>query len=252
MEAFPQNERHHYRQKLRTLAYVSLDSTNGGIVRDLGEFGIAVQTLTPLRADQEVHLRLDLQSPRLHLEGEGRVAWADSLGQAGLEFLDLPPRSRRLLKEWVLTQLLANARRVAGDEAGPLLFSRGSRPAIRVDQPQLRPARPVPLHGVPPRQIRLLWFTVSAGRFSHVVDSLALLCAVLLFNVMALMMTDTFPSWPLASALVLGGAVIFTGLYWFLFSVWFGVTPGHRLAELACRDMAGRRNARGESRVRFR
>src|SRR5579863_7318007 len=79
-----------YRHKIRTLAYVSLDSANGGILRDLSDAGMAVQALAPLRQNQAVKVRLELSSPRFRLEAEGRVAWVDSLGQAGVEFLDLP------------------------------------------------------------------------------------------------------------------------------------------------------------------
>src|SRR5271154_4956348 len=167
----PKRRRHH-RQKLRNLAYVKLDSTNGGILLDIGESGMATRVLAPLNPDQPVQLRVDLAEPRVHLEAEGRVAWINSTGLAGIEFLESSPRSGRLLKEWLFPQLLANAHRLRDNTAEELQFSTSSRPAIRLN-PQPVPAQ---------KPLRLLWLPVSAPGFARLVDGLALLCAVLLFS----------------------------------------------------------------------
>jgi len=246
LEAVPQGRRRHYRHKVRNLNYVSFDSNQGGIVRDLSQSGVALQAVAPLRQDQQIQCRLSLSNPRLQVEVEGRVAWTDSLGQAGVEFLNVSERAHRLLSEWLITQLLAGAHRATGDAAAGLLFSGASRSAISLD----RPLQPRSIENAQPR-LRLFWFTLPAVRFARLVDSVALLCAVMLFNVMALTMTDAFPTWPLAFALVLGTAAVFVGLYWLLFSVWFGITPGQRLAQLAASDRASRRR-RERSRSRFR
>src|SRR5216683_2429639 len=132
-------QRRNYRHQIQSLAYLNLDQSNGGIIRNLGDSGIAVQAVAPVRADQQVFLRFDLANPRVRVEGTGRVAWADSMGQAGIEFLSLSQRSRRGLKEWVFIQLLSSAQAAAdmhflcsGDTDG-LLFSTAPRPAIRVE-----------------------------------------------------------------------------------------------------------------------
>jgi hypothetical protein len=235
------NRRRHHRQKLRNLAYVKVDSSNGGILLDVGEAGMAARVVAPLLSDQPVHLRVDLPDPRLHFEAEGRVAWIDSTGQTGIEFLELSPRFGRLLKEWLFTQLLADAQRLHGNTAAELLFSDTSRPAIRLDRRRAAPLRP----------LRLLWLPVSTHGFARLVDGLALLCAVLLFSVLSLTLTDVLPSWPIAAALLFGVCGIFALLYGFLFSVWFGTTPGTRLAELAGRGSA-RWMSKGEDQPRFR
>ena len=123
--------------------------------------------------------------------------------------------------------------------AAGLLFSFTSRPAIRLQPAKSR------------RHLQLLWFRVPLVRFARLVDGLALFCAVLLFNVMALTLTDTLPTWPIAAALVLSVTAVFAGLYWFVFSWWFGITPGHRLAELASHERVGRKK-RAELSPRFR
>jgi hypothetical protein len=236
----PQRRRHH-RQKLRNLAYVKVDSTNGGILLDVGESGIATHVLAPLRPDQPVNLRVDLADPRVHLEAAGRVAWINSTGIAGIELLDFSPRSARMLKEWLFTQLLANAHRLGDTAAGELQFSTTSRPGIRL--------KPQPL--LSPKPLRLLWLPVSVPGFARLVDGLALLCAVLLFSVLALTLTGVLPTWPIAAALLFGVSGIFALLYGFLFSLWFRTTPGRRLADLAGRGSA-RHMKKREDQTRFR
>lgn len=236
----PPRRRRGHRQKLRNLAFVKLDAANGGILLDICESGMATQVLSPLRPDQPVHVRVDLPDPRLHLEAEGRVAWTNSAGLAGIELRDLSPRSGRQLKEWLFTQMLADAHRLRDNAAGELLFSTAPRPAIRLERP---PA--------PAGKLRLLWLPVSAPGFARLVDGLALLCAVLLFSVLSMTLTDVLPSWPTAIALLFGVSGIFTLLYGFLFSLWFKTTPGKRLAELAARASARRPKTR-EDESRFR
>ncbi len=155
------------------------------------------------------------------------MAWINSSGMAGIEFLDSSPRASRLLKDWLFTQLLSDANRLSGNPAAELLFSSTPRPAIRLANAQL--AKPIK------KPLRLLWLPVSAHGFARLVDGLALLCAVLLFSVLALTLTGALPSWPIAAVLLLGAGGIFALLYGFLFSLWFGTTPGRRLAELAGR-----------------
>jgi hypothetical protein len=237
----PPNRRRSHRQKLRNLAYVKVGSSNGGILLDIGESGMATRVVAPLIPDQLVRLRVDLPEPRLHFEAEGRVVWIDSVGQTGVELLEFSPRSRRLLKEWLFTQLLADAKRLRGDTAAELLFSSTSRPAIRMDRPLVAVQKP----------LRLLWLPVSRSGFARLVDGLALTCAVLLFSVLSLTMTDVFPSWPIAVALLFGVSGIFALLYGVLFSIWFRTTPGTRLAELAGRGPA-RWMSNRETQPRFR
>ncbi len=218
----PENRRRSVRHAVRNLAYVQLDGTSVGVVRDVSEFGIATQAVAPVQPDQAVRVRLDLPSPRLRVEAEGRVVWANASGEAGIEFTNLSTRMRAALKEWIFTQLLAGAYRTAGNVAEELLFSEAARPAIRV------------ITHTPRRSLlSRLRLPASSFNFARLVDSLVILCAVLLFSIIALFMTDTLPAWYLAIPLLAGVGVIFWGLYWFMFSFWFGTTAGRQLATLA-------------------
>src|SRR4029077_6769401 len=139
----PLGRRRRYRHQIQSLAYVNLDQANGGVIRNLGDAGLAIQAVAPLYINQQVFLRFDLANPRVRVEATGRVAWADPVGQAGVEFLTVSPRSRRLLKEWIFIQLLAarppsprDARFFQGkssQEAAELVFSSVARPAIRLE-----------------------------------------------------------------------------------------------------------------------
>jgi hypothetical protein len=244
----PRNSRRPYRQKIRSLAHINLDATNGAILRDLSEFGIALQTVTPLTPDQQVQLRFELPAPRVRIEAAGRIAWTDAWGQAGVQFVDLPERSQRLLKEWVFIQILSAAylfapcetAAVAGnraEDATELLFSAAPRPAIPLEpQPAIPVALPSP--EAQPRRLRLLWCPVpiSLSTLSKLVDGLILACAVLLFAVMSMAITDVLPTWWVTLPLAIAVTAVFVAVYRFLFVYWFRSTPGEHLARMACFD----------------
>lgn len=254
----PVGRRGHYRHQIQTLAYVNVDQSNGGVIRNLGDSGMAIQAVSPLYVNQQIFLRFDLQNPRVRLEAKGRVAWADPVGQAGVEFLALSQRARRLLKEWIFVQLMASAQHSAGDatflygksghEAAELAFSSHARP-IRLEKTaalgtELRDS---------PRTLHLSWlpFAISATALSWIVDSLVLLSAVLLFAVICISMVGGVPAWPIALVVGLGAAAVFAVLYRFLFLFWIGGTPGNWLAGITHEGFDGI-SQEVEDRPRFR
>ena len=102
--------------------------------------------------------------------------------------------------------------------------------------------------------LRFLWCpaAISAGSLSWLIDSLILISAVLLFLIVSLALTNALPGWTVVSALALGVACLFTTLYWFLFTVWMGVTPGTCLVQRACVNSEGRTGLDEVDRPRFR
>lgn len=223
------------RQTLRSLAYVKLDQANGGIIRDLTERGIAIQAVAPLRAGQEVSIRFDLFAPRVRIDVRGRVAWGDVAGQSGIEFVDLPPRMRRALRDWLLFQMLSAATisgrdsMFASQSEGELTFSPVTAPAIRVE-PRTTELLPEPIED----RIRWAWFRLSSRQFACFVDGLVLLCAVLIFSISSILVMGGIPVWPLALGLFLTSSTIFVAIYQILFSdLLCGASPGVRLAHMA-------------------
>jgi len=102
----PRQVRSQYRHDLRTLTYVTLDDANGGIVRNLSDKGVAVQAVAALRPQQLVRLRFEPSRSKVRIDVHGEVTWADSSGQCGIRFLDLSPRARRQLNQWIFGNLL--------------------------------------------------------------------------------------------------------------------------------------------------
>ncbi len=252
-----------YRHKIRALSQITLDARNGAILRDLSEFGVAMQTVAPLAPNQQVHLRFELPASRVRVETAGRIVWTDSWGQAGVQFLNLPQRSERSLKEWIFAQILSSAylfspcesatvEGTRAEGASELLFSAAPRPAIQLEPPPAKPAT-VPHPQARPRHLRLLWcpIPISLSVLAKLLDALILLCAVLLFAVMAIAMTNVLPSWPVTLALATGVTAVFVGVYWFLFVFWFSSTPGEHLATLAYSERNGKRS-KEEDQARFR
>jgi hypothetical protein len=214
---------------------VNLDHANGGIIRNLSENGIALQAIGPLQVNQQVFVRFELTSPRLRVEAIARVGWIDSFGQAGVQFLNLPQRTRRLLKEWIFTQLLAGTHRASAESIFlksesevDLLFSPGHRPTISLDAAVSGASSLGDFQLSDDAMVRFLWCPVSfsAGGLSWLIDSMILLSAVLLFLILSLAMTHSLPAWTVVSGLGLGVACLFTAVYWFLFTIWMSATPG--------------------------
>ena len=95
------DRRHSLRQRVNTPAFASFDGVTGGMILDLSEEGMAMQSQAPMEAHSIVPLHLSLGEPTAYLETTGYVAWADALGRAGVRFSELPDKSRERLREWL-------------------------------------------------------------------------------------------------------------------------------------------------------
>jgi hypothetical protein len=210
---------------MRSLAYVRLDQNNGGVIRDLTENGMALQAVMPLRPGDQLPLRFELFSPRVKVETLGHVAWADSNGQAGISFTNVPDRLRRQIRDWMLLQMLSAAAISGRDSmfappAPGLVLSPAALPAISI------PIAPEP------ETVRWGLLSMSVRGFGLFVDTLILLCSVLLFSISAIAVMGGVPPLPLAGALLFAASAIFTAAYQVIFSEYLcGASPGKRLAQ---------------------
>jgi len=248
-------QRRHFRQKIHNLAYINLDYTNGGIIRNLSESGVAIQAVSPVQENQEVQLRFELLNPRTRVEATGRVAWTDTNGQAGVEFMAGAPRSRRQLREWLFTQLLGSAEQATNTESiflhkqvdshpAELVFSHAVKPALQfdVDVPSVMEDESVAWCPVPR----------SPHTLARMIDGLIIASSVLLFCVLSVAITHVFPTWWLGLGLIAGAGCAFSGVYWFLFVWWVGETPGNHLAQLAGGVLDQDTELESEEESRFR
>jgi CheY-like chemotaxis protein len=72
-----------------------------GILLDLSETGMEVLIAEPRLRGDLLGFRFQVPQAVLQIEGHGRVAWANSNGQTGVHFLDLPEDACVALKNWV-------------------------------------------------------------------------------------------------------------------------------------------------------
>lgn len=99
------------RHKVHGPVFASFDGVTGGMILDLSEQGVSMQTIVPLEAERRVQLRLDLPDSDGQLETTGYIAWADALGRAGVRFSDLPEQARQRLDEWLMLNEKAPSRK---------------------------------------------------------------------------------------------------------------------------------------------
>jgi hypothetical protein len=111
------------RHKVHGPIFASFDGVTGGMILDLSEQGLSMQTVLPLEADRMVKFRLDLKDAGTDLETTGYIAWADALGRAGVRFSELPVAARQRLNEWLTLNDTAPSRK-----APKLTLDRASGP----------------------------------------------------------------------------------------------------------------------------
>ena len=116
-----------WRQTVHTPAFASFDGVTGGMILDLSEAGLSMQTGSAhngqaFEKERRVRLKVDLPADvsecgpamaqadlgtnfETHFETlfetTGYIAWADALGRAGVRFSDLPEEARRRLNDWL-------------------------------------------------------------------------------------------------------------------------------------------------------
>ncbi|MGA8438277.1 MAG: PilZ domain-containing protein [Candidatus Sulfotelmatobacter sp.] len=264
--SFPARQtRTHYRHELRTLTYVTLDTANGGIIRNLNREGVAVQAVARLRQHQRVRLRFELRFPRLRIETYGEVCWSSPSGQCGIRFVDLPATTSRGISEWIFSNLLDTLAHEAGNrpifqgsrswpgqaeasaeeaptESDGLILSSHPRPSIRPErgtswldrtlpsQPHQAEslAAPASQPDLPPN-----WLSrpISARTLAWLVDTLIMVAGLLLFTLIFLAITHELPSWSSTLGIATVAALFVVGAYWAVFALFGGASLGARLAQ---------------------
>jgi hypothetical protein len=264
--------RAHYRHGLRTLTYVTLDQANGGILHNLNDKGVAIQAVAPPKPQQTVRLRFELRHPSVRVDAHGEVTWATPSGQCGVRFVDLTPRARRQINQWIFASLLDFLPQDAGGTASilaPSLVSDGlkekesdglivsavPRPVIQLgsaadrtferkwEQVRTPTAEcPVIFNPASTRDASAEsqgWFSqpLSGRTVALLVDSLVVIAGLLLFSLVFLATARELPRWSVTiGSLVLAGVFVTTA-YWTLLALFGESSLGERVARLATRDL---------------
>jgi GAF domain-containing protein len=109
---FP-NRRRRVRHKVRTPAYASFTTESQGAMLDLNgivdisEDGVSIQCNSPLQADRQFDLCLDLAESSGPIQTTGQVIWSNSSGRCGLRFSVLSNISLVRLREWLFLNAMA-------------------------------------------------------------------------------------------------------------------------------------------------
>jgi len=118
-------------------AFASFDGVTGGMILDLSEEGMSMQTghsdPPSLERERRVKLKLDLSEPEAHFETTGYIAWADALGRAGVRFSDLPEDGRRRLNDWLTLNAGAPSHIAPKVALGRMAWPAGAKSAGSVD-----------------------------------------------------------------------------------------------------------------------
>lgn len=258
-----------HRHELRTLAYVTLDQANGGIVRNLTNTGIGVQVVAAVRPRQQLRVRFELRYPRLQVETRAEVVWATFSGQCGIRFLEMPPVLKQQINQWIFGNLLEGIS-LHTEHSGSIFAprpesdvrvqapgnGRSSIAAAEEDDGLIVSASPVkvialPVRREPPepviqeeeviRETQPLseepdWLSqpLTGRTLAWTVDGLVVFASLLLFTLVFLSVTREAPKWPLT--MVSGAALTMAGLYWAFFRYFAGGSLGTKLARIAESD----------------
>jgi CheY-like chemotaxis protein len=87
-----------------TIDYAGVEQAKATLV-DLAEDGMAVSFGTRLPPTSKVYFQFQLPGQRAAVRLSGQVMWQDWNGRAGIQFVDVPKTSRRLLTEWLQSSL---------------------------------------------------------------------------------------------------------------------------------------------------
>ena len=101
------DRRSHSRQ-LTTLNYITLGESNGGILLNISEDGLAFTAAEPLVGEFVPRLRFQLEEKADWIEASGRIVWLnDSKKGAGIQFLDISDADRGQIRRWIESKNLS-------------------------------------------------------------------------------------------------------------------------------------------------
>ena len=101
------DRRSHSRQ-ITTLNYITLGESNGGILLNISEDGLAFTAAEPLVGEFVPRLRFQLEEKAEWIEASGRIVWLnDSKKGAGIQFLDISDADRGQIRRWIESKNLS-------------------------------------------------------------------------------------------------------------------------------------------------
>jgi hypothetical protein len=91
----------HPRQRV-LFSCADLGEDNGGIVLNISEDGLALETIAELVGEESPKMRFQFSRSPAWIEVKGRITWrSDSRNTAGVEFIDLLPQALKQIQTWI-------------------------------------------------------------------------------------------------------------------------------------------------------
>lgn len=84
-----------------SLSLVDLGPENGGLMLDLSEGGLALQTVFPVSAESAVPIRFELPETNVSIHATAAVAWVKNSKQVGLRFTEIPANAQQQIRQWL-------------------------------------------------------------------------------------------------------------------------------------------------------
>jgi TonB family protein len=96
------DRRSHARLQVRSVVYIELDQNNGGLILNIGEGGVTVQSAEMIVGDHFSRMRFQLPKSEKWIETGGKVVWlGESRKEAGIQFVDLDRDARQQIQNWI-------------------------------------------------------------------------------------------------------------------------------------------------------
>ncbi|MGB8324410.1 MAG: PilZ domain-containing protein, partial [Candidatus Acidiferrum sp.] len=119
---------------VKPVEYVEIGRTNGGIILDISPDGMAVSAAQAIPGDQVLYFRFQLPRFPETIEATAEITWiGETRKRAGFRFVNLPPRPRKQILDWITLQsekaAAANIGAVSQEVPTPASDSSPSKPS---------------------------------------------------------------------------------------------------------------------------
>jgi|HubBroStandDraft_2_1064218.scaffolds.fasta_scaffold00232_8 TonB family protein len=90
---------------VKPIEYVEIGPTNGGIILDISREGMALCAAQAISSDQTLRFRFQLPRFPETIEATAEITWiGETRKRAGFRFVNLPPRPRKQILDWITLQ----------------------------------------------------------------------------------------------------------------------------------------------------
>jgi CheY-like chemotaxis protein len=214
-----------------TLAVVSVDDRQEGIILNVSQKGLAIQTTETLTCGQIVYVSFLLPDTFDLIESMAQVMWVDVSGRAGIEFRTIGDRDQESLSRWVWER----ARRRNPELAPPpsfrrLLLKEEIVPEADAAEGHLEARQEIKIELTPISEARKIY----AGLVRVLVDLAVVGAGVLLFFCFGLIVGFSIGD-PVSAMLGLVSGIVFWAVYRFLFAFFRVETVGNRAEQRVTR-----------------